>query len=82
MGKWNLVAMGQTGLSGWTAEVAKPVAKAVSRRTGRSEAQVLALIGGALLAVSLIDFLRTVDAVLAAGRRGLPAIASDSGPAD
>lgn len=70
MGKWNLVAMGQTGLTGSTAKVAEPIAKAISDRTGRSDAQVLAIMGGALLAISVIDFLRTVDAVLAAGRRG------------
>ncbi|MGZ4717317.1 MAG: hypothetical protein ACXWCB_11565 [Acidimicrobiales bacterium] len=69
MGNWNLVAMGQTGLTGTTAKVAKPIAQAISERTGRPEAQVLALIGGVFLAISLIDFLRTVDAVVAAGRR-------------
>ena len=60
--------MGQVGLTGWTSVAAQPVARAVSRRTGRPEAQVLSLIGAGFLAVSLIDFLRQVDAVIAAGR--------------
>jgi hypothetical protein len=72
MRTWNLIAMGQTGLTGSTAKVAKPIAKAISERTGRPEAQVLALMGGALLAITVIDFLRTVDAVIAAGRGAGP----------
>jgi hypothetical protein len=68
MPKWNLVAMGQVGLSGWTRVAAQPVARVVARRTGRPEAQILSLIGAGFLAVSLIDFLRQVDAVIAAGR--------------
>jgi hypothetical protein len=68
MPKWNLVAMGQVGLTGWTGAAAKPVARAVARRTGRPEAQILSLIGAGFLAISLIDFLRQVDAVIAAGR--------------
>jgi hypothetical protein len=68
MPKWNLVAMGQVGLSGWTRVAAQPVARAAARRTGRPEAQILSLIGAGFLAISLIDFLRQVDAVIAAGR--------------
>lgn len=49
---------------------AQPVAAAVAHRTGRPEAQIPALIGAAFLAVALIDFLREVDAVIAAGRTG------------
>ena len=70
MRKWNFVAMGQVGLTGWTRVAAQPVARAIARRTGRPETQILALIGAAFLAVSLIDFLREVDAVIAAGRAG------------
>ena len=70
MAKWNLVAMGQVGLTGWTRVAARPVARAVARRTGRPEAQILALIGAGFLAIALIDFLREVDAVIAAGRTG------------
>jgi len=44
------------------------VARAVARWTGRPEAQILSLIGAGFLAISLIDFLRQVDAVIAAGR--------------
>ncbi len=73
MSKLNLVAMGQAGLSGWTRQAAQPVARVVARRTGRPEAEVLAVIGAAFLAIAVIDFLRTVDAVLAAGRTGPPA---------
>lgn len=70
MPKWNFVAMGQVGLTGWTKAAAQPVARAIARRTGRPEAQILSLIGAAFLAISLIDFLRQVDAVIAAGRHG------------
>ena len=68
--RWNFVAMGQVGLTGWTRDVARPVARAIARRSGLPEAQILSLIGAAFLAVSLIDFLRQVDAVIAAGRTG------------
>ena len=60
--------MGQTGLSGVTAKAAGPIAASISRRTGRPQAQILAIIGAGFLAVSLIDFLRTVDAVITARR--------------
>ena len=68
MTKWNFVAMGQVGLTGQTRRVAQPVARAVARWTGRPEGQILSLIGAGFLAISLIDFLRQVDAVIAAGR--------------
>ena len=74
MAKWNLVAMGQVGLTGWTGKAARPLARAIARRTGRPEAQILSLTGAGFLAIALIDFLREVDAVIAAGRTG-------SGPA-
>jgi hypothetical protein len=70
MSKWNFVAMGQVGLTGWTREVAKPVARSIARRTGRPEAQILSLIGAAFLATTLIDLIRNVDVVIAAGRTG------------
>ena len=70
MAKWNFVAMGQAGLAGWTGEAARPLARAIARRTGRPEAQILSLIGAGFLAIALIDFLREVDAVIAAGRTG------------
>ena len=70
MTKWNLVAMGQVGLTGWTKVAARPLARAIARRTGRPEAQILSLIGAVFLAITVIDFLREVDAVIAAGRTG------------
>ena len=69
MAKWNFVAMGEVGLTGWTKEVARPVARSIARRTGRPEAQILSLFGGVFLAIALIDFLREVNAVIAAGGR-------------
>jgi hypothetical protein len=68
MAKWNLAAMGRAGLTGRTRVIAQPVARAIARRTGRSEADILSLIGTALLAMALIDFVRTVDTVIKAGR--------------
>ena len=70
MTKWNFTAMGQVGLTGQTRAVAQRVARVVARWTGRPEAQILSLIGAGFLAISLIDFLRQVDAVVAAGRTG------------
>ena len=70
MPKWNFAAMGQAGLTGRTRTVAQPVARSIARRTGRPEAQILSLIGAAFLAMSLINFLREVDNVIAAGRSG------------
>ena len=71
MAKWNFVAMGQVGLTGWTKQLARPVARSIARRTGRPEAQILSLIGGVFLAIALIDFLRE-SSVIAAGRTGPP----------
>ena len=70
MPKWNFVAMGQAGLTGRTRTAAQPIARSIARKTGRPEAQILSLIGGVFLAIALIDFLREVDAVIAAGRTG------------
>ena len=70
MAKWNFGAMGQAGLTGWTGKAARPVARAIARRTGRPEAEILSLIGAVFLAITLINFLREVDAVIAAGRTG------------
>jgi hypothetical protein len=70
MAKWNFVAMGQAGLTGSTGKAARPVARVIARRTGRPEAQILSLIGAGFLAIALVNFLREVDAVIAAGRTG------------
>jgi hypothetical protein len=67
------VARGQAGLTGSTRNTAEPVARPIAHCTGRPEAQILALIGAAFLAITLIDFLRAVDAVITAGRTGPPA---------
>ena len=70
MANWNFAAMGQAGLTGRTRTAAQPVARLIARRTGRPEADILALIGAGFLAVTLIGFLRTVNAVIVAGRTG------------
>ncbi len=70
MAKWNLVAMGQAGLTGRTGKAARPLARAIAARTGRPEPQILSLIGAGFLTITLINFLREVDAVIAARRTG------------
>ena len=70
MAKWNFVAMGQAGLTGWTRTAARPAARLIARRTGRPEADILALIGAGFVAITVIDFIRNIDAVIAAGRTG------------
>ena len=68
--KWDLAAMSQVPLTGRTGKATRPVASTIARRTGRPEAEILAPISASLLAITLIDFLRKVDAVIAAGRTG------------
>jgi hypothetical protein len=70
MPKWDFVAMGQAGLTGRTRDIARPVARSIARRTGRSETDILSLMGAAFLTVALINFLRQVDSVIRAGRTG------------
>ena len=66
MAKWNFVAMGQVGLTGWTKTVAQPVAHSIARRTGRPEAHILSLIGaGSSRGSSQLP--PRIDAVIAAG---------------
>jgi hypothetical protein len=67
---WNFAAMGQAGLTGRTRDVARPLARAIARRTGRSEADILSLMGTALLAMAVINFVRLVSTVIKAGRTG------------
>ncbi len=45
MAKWNFAAMGQAGLTGRARTAARPAARLIARRTGRPEADILALIG-------------------------------------
>jgi len=68
--KWNFVAMGQAGLTGRARIAARPAGRLIARRTGRPEADTVALTGAGFLAIALTGFLRTVDAVIAAGRTG------------
>jgi hypothetical protein len=79
MATWNWAAMGQEGLTGWTREVARPVARTIARRTGRSENQILSLVGAGFLAITVIDFLRTVITVIEAGRTGSDAAQASGG---
>ena len=39
MPDWNVVTMGQAGLTRWAGEVAQPVARPVARRAGQPEAR-------------------------------------------
>ena len=68
MSKWNYQAMGEVGLTGWRRQAAQPAARLIARRTGRPESQILSFVGAGFLLITLIDFLRTVDDVFAAGR--------------
>ena len=34
---WNVVTVGQVGLTRWTGEVARPVDRSIARRTGQPE---------------------------------------------
>ncbi len=70
MPRLNYVAMGEVGLTGWRKQAALPAARVIARWTGRPESEILSLVGGAFLLIALIDFLRTVDDVIAAGRSG------------
>ena len=71
MAKWDFAAMGQAGLTGWTRTAARPAARLIAGRTGRLEADILALIGAGFLAITVIGFLRNVDAVIAPGEPAL-----------
>jgi hypothetical protein len=75
MPKWNFEAMGEVGLTGWRRQAAQPAARLIARKSGRTESQILSFVGAGFLLIALIDFLRTVDDVIAAGRpdpRGTP----------
>jgi len=50
--KWNLVTMGQAALTGRARGAAQPVVRAVARRTGPPEAEILAFIGAVYLAIA------------------------------
>jgi hypothetical protein len=64
----NLRALGQSGLTGWRRRAAQPVARVVARRSSMNEGQVLAIIGGAFLAMTLFGFVRTAMTTVRAAR--------------
>jgi heme/copper-type cytochrome/quinol oxidase subunit 1 len=66
----DLVAMGESGLKGWRRKAAEPVARAVSKRTSYTEAQVRAAIGAVFLALAVVAFARTLAMTIRAGRVG------------
>ena len=71
MSKWNSRGDGPGGSD--RLDQGRPLGRlprAVARRTGRPEVEILSFIGAVFLAVAVIDFLREVDAVMAAGRTG------------
>jgi hypothetical protein len=59
--------MGEGGMSGVTAVVLQPVVDGLARATGRPERDIKAVIGPGLLLMTLIGFVRTVEAVIRAG---------------
>jgi len=70
MPTWNFAAMAQAGLTGRARAIARPAARAIARRTGRSEADILSLMGAAFLTLAVINFARLVGTVIKAGRTG------------
>jgi hypothetical protein len=60
--------MGEGGMSGVTAVVLQPVVDGLARATGRPERDIKAVIGAGLLLMTLIGFVRTVEAVIRAAR--------------
>ena len=75
---WNFAAMAQAGLTGRTRDVARPAARAIARRTGRSEADILSLMGAAVLMMAVINFARLVGTVIKAGRTGRQPVGAPS----
>jgi dihydrodipicolinate reductase len=61
-------AMGRVGLTGVRGRVGRRAARAVSNRTDLDEELVAAVIGGALLALWVYQTVKTLRAVLEAGR--------------
>jgi hypothetical protein len=64
-----LSALGQENLTGLRGRMARPVAGAVSRRTRFTPEQVSAVIGLALLALSIYGLVSTVRRAARAGAR-------------
>src|SRR5207248_870083 len=63
-----LVAAGRAGLSGWRAKMADKVSRPVAERTGLTEAQVEAVIGGLFLLLAALQFFRLMGKVSKAWR--------------
>jgi len=61
-------AMGRVGLTGMRGRVGRRAARAVSDRTELDEELVAAIIGGALLALWVYQTVKTLRAILEAGR--------------
>ncbi len=54
------ISMGKAGLQGWRAKVADAVATPVARRSGFSDDQVRAVLGGAFFVLSVIYVVQTL----------------------
>lgn len=64
----NVTAMGKASLSGWQEKVGGRIAQPVAQRTRLTEDQVLALIGGVFLLLSIYQFFKLMAKVVRAGR--------------
>ena len=69
MSKWNFVAMGQAGLTGWTREVARPVALAAS--FFRTSA-VLSDSGKLLIHSMIGSHIRSAEPLMPSGAKWMP----------
>ena len=54
------ISFGKAGLQGWRAKVADAVATPVARRSGFSDDQVRAVLGGAFFVLSVVYVVQTV----------------------
>jgi hypothetical protein len=64
----NIEAMGRVGLTGVRGKAGRGIARAVARRTTLDEDRVAAVIGGVLLVLTVYQAVKTVRAVVEAGR--------------
>jgi hypothetical protein len=67
-GRVNLKAMGKAGLSGWQEKVGARIAAPVAERTRLTEDEVMAVIGGVFLLLSLYQFFVLIRKVMRAAR--------------
>ena len=61
------VAAGKAGLQGWRAKVGDAVAGPVARRSGLSDDQVRAAVGGVFFVLSMAYVVGTIRRILADG---------------